>query len=412
MLLNKEQQQAINLQDRFIFLLAGAGTGKTRTVIKKIKHLLVSGVNPGDILAITFTRKAAEEMQLRLGNEDVLINTFHGFCYGELQSRGLQKKIVDPASLPFTQHELLLVANYKNSLQGGKTPLIYNTYKEYLESKELIDFDDIMLMFLKLKNKYISKYKYIFVDEFQDTNELQYEILKMLINSDTKVFAVGDPDQSIYRFRGANPEIINRYLDDFNATLLTLGHNYRSSTKIIKYANSSISKNIHRIKKTLTPNRKADGYVEVLEFLNQEKEANFILNKIRELISMEYKISDIAIIYRNHSRATNFKIKFYQSYLSLIQPSLNLLSSHESKGLEFKIVFLIGLEEGLMPQTTLNQISETEEERRLFFVSITRAMDYLYISYTKKDQFEIDKKPSRFIKELSPNITKIIWNMI
>ena len=407
MLLNEEQQQAIDSKDRFIFLLAGAGSGKTRTVIEKIKSLLKEGVNPKEILAITFTRKASEEMRERLNNDEVLINTFHGFCYQELQNEGLNKNIIDPSDTPFTRYELLLVSNYKNSLKSQKTPFILNEYQNYLSSKNVIDFDDIMLLFLKLKKNYQSKFKYIFVDEYQDTNNIQYEILKMLIGSETKVFAVGDPDQSIYRFRGAKPSIINLFLKEYGGTLLTLGNNYRSSQKTINCANITISFNRNRIKKKLVANKHTAGSINFLEFETQQKEAKYIIKKIRELIGLGYNINDIAIIYRNHNRSTIFKIIYYKSYLSCIEPGLNMLSSHESKGLEFKIVFLIGLEDGILPSTYQNQISEIEEERRLFFVSITRAMDYLFVSYVKKDQFGSPKKMSRFLKELNPQITKI-----
>ena len=407
MKLNEEQLKAINSQDRFIFLLAGAGSGKTRTVIEKIKTLLKEGINPSEILAITFTRKASEEMRLRLNNDEVLINTFHGFCYQELQNEGFNKIIIDPSDTPFTRYELLLISNYKNSSKSQKTPFILNEYQEYLSSKDVIDFDDIMLLFLKLKKNYQSKFKYIFVDEFQDTNSIQYEILKMLIGAETKVFAVGDPDQSIYRFRGAKPSIINLFLKEYDGTLLTLGNNYRSSQKIINCANLSISFNRSRIKKKLVANKQTLGSISFLEFETQQKEAKYILKKIRELISLGYNINDIAIIYRNHNRATIFKIIYNKSYLSCIEPRLNMLSSHESKGLEFKVVFLIGLEDGILPSTYQNQISEIEEERRLFFVSITRAMDYLFVSYVKKDQFGNHKKMSRFLKELNPQITII-----
>jgi len=404
MILSTEQLKAVTSKDRFIFLLAGAGSGKTRVVIERIKYLIKNGANPKKILAITFTRKAAEEMKLRLDNELVNVNTFHGYCYQELVKDGLNKQIIDPQDLPFTQSELLLISNYKNSLRSVKPPIILNEYNEYLTNRNLIDFDDIMNLFLKEYQKKRFDYKYIFIDEFQDTNNLQYEILKLLINNESNVFAVGDPDQSIYRFRGANSKIIDKYLNDFKATLLNLGNNYRSSVKIIDEANYVIKKNKTRIKKELIPNKESDGLVRVYSFENQKSECYFIISKIKELMSKGYLLKDIAIIYRNHSRASTFKRIYVDNYLISVEPNINLLSCHESKGLEFKIVFIIGLEEGLFPAVYENMISEVEEERRLFFVAITRAKDQLYLTYSKKDEFNEPRKPSRFLVDLNREI--------
>ena len=407
MILNKEQQEAINSKDRFIFLLAGAGTGKTRTVIEKIKHLLINETSPNKILAITFTRKATEEMKFRLQNDEVTVNTFHGFCYDELKKSGFETKIIDPLELPFTQSDLLKVSTYKNSLKGRKPPLIIQSYENYLKQRNLIDFDDIMIKFLEIKDKYKTRFEYVFIDEFQDTNNIQYEILKMLINKNTKVFAVGDPDQSIYRFRGAKPAIIELYLKEYQATLLTLSLNYRSSQKIIKEANYLISLNKNRIKKWLVANQSSEGELNFLEFNDLKSEALFLINELKLLLNSNYKLDDVAVIYRNHSRATTFKRLFYENYISIISPNINMLSAHESKGLEFKVVFIIGLEDGLFPSNYENRISEIEEERRLFFVAMTRAKEKLYITYTKKDQFGNQKKISKFIKDLNRQTRKI-----
>jgi DNA helicase-2/ATP-dependent DNA helicase PcrA len=223
------------------------------------------------------------------------------------------------------------------------------------------------------------------------------------------VFAVGDPDQSIYRFRGANSKIIDKYIKEYNATLLTLGNNYRSNIKIISEANYIIKKNKDRIKKELTPNKKDEGVVLAFEFNNQIEETTFIISELKKLLNEGYLFNDIAIIYRNHSRATMFKRIYMDHYLISIEPNINLLSCHESKGLEFKIVFIIGLEEGLFPSLYDNMISEVEEERRLFFVAVSRAKDKLYLTYSKKDEFNQVRKPSRFLVELNREIKKISY---
>lgn len=407
MKLNDEQLKAINSQDRFIFLLAGAGSGKTRTIIEKIKSLLTNGVLPTSILAITFTKKATEEMKDRLQNDEVSINTFHGFCYQVLEKHHEKIKILDEVDLPFTPSELLAVSNYKNSQTSLKPPLIYHQYQKYLNEKKALDFDDLMIKFLELKCEYQSPFKYLFIDEFQDTNALQYEILKKLITPTTKVFAVGDPDQSIYRFRGAKPSVISLYINEFKATLYTLSNNYRSTTKIIDEANYFIRKNTSRIKKKLVPTKSESGVVNYLQFVNSLSEAKYIIDEIKLLINQKYQFNEIAIMYRNHSRATVLKKLFYENYLSQNEPTIHFLSCHESKGLEFRVVFIIGLEDGLFPTNYENRISEIEEERRLFFVAMTRAKEKLYVTYIKTDQDGNRRKPSLFLRELNPKVNII-----
>lgn len=406
MKLNDKQLEAVNSNDRFIFLLAGAGSGKTRVIVERIKRLVNEGKNPNEILAITFTNKAASEMRERINNSSINVNTFHAFCYQELEKTGFNIRVIDPKDTPFTQFELLQVSRYKNSLSSVKPPLIFYEYNAYLTNKKVYDFDDLMLMFLNSK-EYFSKFKYVFIDEFQDTNPLQYQILNKLIKKDSSVFCVGDPDQSIYAFRGANSKIINTFIKDFKATLITLDQNYRSSKLIINAANFLIKKNKNRINKKLEHVKQEDGIIEFYQFENYQAETKFIIEKLKELLSEGILFKDIAIIYRNHNRAVTFKKKYYNNYLYQIKPELNLLSCHESKGLEFKVVFIIGLENNLFPSIFENKISELEEERRLMYVAMTRAMERLYITISENDQNLIKKKPSLFITELSPKISKI-----
>lgn len=398
--LNKEQQQAIESQDRFIFLLAGAGSGKTRTVIEKIKSLLKKEVKPKDILAITFTKKAAEEMRKRLNNDKVNINTFHGFCYEKLEEKGYQVSIIDPFDCPFSKYEILEISNYKNSLSKKKSPASYYKYEKHLQNIGKIDFDDLLIMFLKYNKKLDLNYKYIFIDEFQDTNELQYKILQKLIHKNSYVFAVGDPDQSIYRFRGANYKIIDRYIKDYNAKVFNLTYNYRSKPEIINRSNHLISKNRNRIKKSLIPKSKEKGLVKELNHLTYKKEAEDIILKINEFLKQGIPLDEIAILYRNHNRSLILKRKFLEHYLSINNPNINFMSCHEAKGLEFEIVFIIGLEAGLFPSNEENRISELEEERRLMFVAMTRAKSKLYLSYVEKNEYNISQKKSLFLKEI------------
>lgn len=369
--LNEEQQSAVKSNAQFIFLIAGAGSGKTRVIVERIKHLIRQGVNPTEILCITFTNKSAEEMKERLIDYDIYANTFHGYCYQVLSAHKTFQ--IFEYNNEFTSDELLEIATYKNSLKQTKKPKIYTAYQNYLSSRNLLDFDDLMLESLPYLSTH--DFKYIFIDEFQDTNLLQYLILKKMIHKDTHVFAVGDPDQSIYAFRGAKVDLIQKYIKDYDAKLMKLELNYRSNPYILKAANNLIQKNLNRYKKQLKGTRPL-GKKPIIYIGKQNK---LYLEMIR-LIKIN-KTFDAVILYRNHYQVTFLKQLLIRNYLF----SIKLLSFHESKGLEFKTVYIVGLED--LPYDKTNIYKNTEEERRLLFVGMTRAMDELYLFSTKKTKF-------------------------
>lgn len=403
MKLNQEQKEAIENNHPFLFLYAGAGTGKTRTIIEKINLLLKNEVDPNKILAITFTVKAAQELKLRLKNENVLVFTFHGLCYQELEKTGIKINIENPEYLPFNQLELLKISNYKNSLKKRRPPLVYYEYQRYLNLNKQIDFDDLLLLFLNKthKEQYKTKFDYIFIDEFQDTNNLQYEVLKRLIGPMTKVFAVGDPDQSIYRFRGANPDIINKYIKDFKAKIYKLSTNYRCSENIIKAANQFIAYNHKRIDKKLVGTNLIKEEPTAYIFDDQEAETKYILNLIKTKLNQLIPKSEIAVLYRNHDRALYFKKEFKKTYMAISNPDneITITTLHQAKGLEFKVVIILGLEKGLLPANKENRIQELEEERRLFFVGMTRAKETLIMTSIKYSHDLTHYKPSIFLRE-------------
>src|SRR5690606_11657202 len=252
-LLNEEQSKAVYSKDQFIFLLAGAGSGKTRVIVERIKHLIETGVNPKEILCITFTKKATLEMIERLDSFNLSIHTFHGYCYQQL-SKIKTFKVFEHTNI-FKEDEILAVANYKNSLKTTKKPKIYESYQKYLKERDLLDFDDLMIETIKHVKQH--PYKYIFVDEFQDTNLLQFKLLETMIKKETFCFTVGDPDQSIYAFRGARFELIDKFVKQYHATVLKLSKNYRSNDLIINAANNLIKHNKNRFKKHLVALKKA-----------------------------------------------------------------------------------------------------------------------------------------------------------
>ena len=415
--LNDEQMKVIESKNRFLFLLAGAGSGKTRVIVEKIKKLIEESVLPQDILAITFTKKAAKEMIERVNHEDVDIHTFHRFCLIQLKAHSTYTyKIIDEANLPFTKDDLLKITRYKNSIYRTTKPKVYEKYQMYLTNHHMKDFDDLLLDFIELiiNKSCVKTYKHIFIDEFQDTNLLQYEVLKHLIKHDTHVLAVGDPDQSIYQFRGAHAKIITSFVNDYQALIFTLTKNYRSSKEIIEISNQLIKKNNRKYKKQLEPINYSIKTPNVFEFDNETCEAIHIIKLIKSLTQNKIKHQEIAILYRNHSRAYEMKYQmdmidfpYVKENQFVYHQGVHLMTIHQAKGLEFDVVFIVGLEHKVLPSTHHHTQSEQDEERRLMFVAMTRAKKYLYLSYVKCNSFHVIQKPSLFIKECGLKRQKI-----
>ena len=415
--LNIEQEKVIKSHHRFLFLLAGAGSGKTRVIVEKIRRLLEEGVSPNHILAITFTRKSAQEMIERVKYPDVHIHTFHQLCLKRLKTYSTYNyDIVNENDIPYTKEELLKISKHKNSLYRTTKPKAYNRYQEYLKSQHKKDFDDLLIDFKRLvdHHHYTPNYHYIFVDEFQDTNLLQYEVLKKLIKPYTKVLAVGDPDQSIYQFRGAHSKIISYYVKDYQAELFTLTMNYRSTPEIIDVANKLIKRNNRTYKKELKTNQTAYVPPLSISFIDQTDEAHYLINDIKRHQALGIKLHEIAILYRNHFRAYELKhhmdlVDFpYQESDSYHQNHIiHMMTIHQAKGLEFEVVYIIGLEQRLLPSAFDFTLSELDEERRLMFVAMTRAKKYLYLTHVKCNSFNILQKPSLFIKECGLKHQKI-----
>lgn len=410
MMLNEQQTQVVTSSDRFIFVLAGAGSGKTRVIIERIKQLISQGTKGEQILAITFTHKASEEMKHRLGHhQDVHIHTFHQFCYLHLESMKQDKiRLVTENELSFfTDEELLSIANYKNGFMKGKRPYCYPEYVRRLKEKGMLDFEDLLLeMYHHITHQKLTfSYQYIFIDEFQDTNYLQYILLKKIIKKETSIFAVGDPDQSIYKFRGASSKIIEIYIKEFHAKTYILSINYRSDQSILLAANRLIRRNVRPLKKELIAQSIQKGTVFHCVFSNEENEADWILKTLKNMKKNGVHWDAISILYRNHTRAYQIKIKLYQHEIPFDEgedaynDAIHLMSIHQAKGLEFDHVFIVGLEENVLPSLRNNQKISLEEERRLLFVGLTRARHTLILTTRTRDQNGRKLSISRFIKE-------------
>jgi len=339
--LNEAQKEAATHIDGALLILAGAGSGKTKTITTRLAYLLSLGIDPANTLTLTFTNKAASEMReraLRMINNNTahppLLSTFHKFglmflkLYINLIGRKNtfviidsddQKKILKSIStdlpLSFVSKE---ISKYKNSFLNAeevfnlakdttykKLAHIYDKYQKYLIENNLVDFDDLLLLTYTILNenddlcKEVSeKYQYIMVDEYQDTNEIQLLLLKKLCRTHNNICVVGDDDQSIYGFRGANHKNILNFEKDFNAKVIKLETNYRSTNQILKAANSLISFNKMRYDKKLKSAIGDGKEIEMLKSYNETAEAEAIAKKIKNLIEKGVNPKEIAVLYR------------------------------------------------------------------------------------------------------------------
>lgn len=391
-MLNQKQSEAVFSKDRFVFLLAGAGTGKTTVIISKIKKLLEDDILAENILVLSFTRKSVADLKTKLaGVENLTITTFHGFCYKLLETE-IDLNIVKEQwliSQGYSLAELTKINFYK---RNNKEPKIVKQYNNLLRSNNLYDYADLEYLALKklktersFKDKISRKFEHIFVDEFQDTSLIQYKLLKEMLTKTNKYFCVGDPNQSIYSFRGTSLNIINNYVNDFKAKVYILNINYRSTRLLLNASNKVISNNKGAFKFNLLPFKKEEGSITYKCFSSLESKNKYIINEIRNLLNLNIKQEEIAVIYRNHHFANELKKEHYKTYFDRI----NFLSIHQVKGLEFDCVFIIGLEEDKLPFVG----TDIEEERRLFYVAITRARKHLYLLTNNKN------KISRFVLE-------------
>lgn len=586
--LNKEQLEAVKQKDGPMIILAGAGSGKTRVLTYKVISLIKEGIDPDNILMVTFTNKAANEMKERMQkffqNDSQklsnlpIIATFHALCAKILridgqflgipknfliydtqdqkdaikqafELLGISAKEYKPASVLGTisqaKNELVTDTEYPNYARGHFQEVVsrvYVVYQKILKENAALDFDDLILKTVELfkKNpqileKYQNKFQYILVDEYQDTNHAQYLLTKMLSQKWNNVCVVGDFSQSIYSFRGADFLNLAKFKEDFkNAKTFSLSQNYRSTQKILDAATAVISKNnTHPVLKLWTENETGEE-VTVYESLNEQKEAEFIVDKVLKLKyeNPELKNYDFCVLYRTNAQSRAIEevfihrgisyiliggTRFYErkeikdalaylkvlanpkdkvslkrieklgkgrltkflefqnnfsveqatidildnvlkatEYFSLFdekdeedlqrlenikelrsvaiefsdlnqflenvslveqeympdhikdekgkKDAVNMMTLHAAKGLEFKVVFMVGMEEGLFPHSrSMMDKNELEEERRLCYVGMTRAKEKLFLTYSRKRLFFGQKTTnivSRFILEL------------
>ncbi len=351
-LLNKEQYEAVTTNSQHVRVIAGAGSGKTRVLTYRISYLINEcHVEPWKILAITFTNKVANEMKQRVLKmnptipTDLKIQTFHAFCARVLRedidsigySRNFtiiddedQEKIIKDLVAedgykrndPIVRQTLNYISYQKNkgffpediTISFEKYPnekdclKYYSLYEETLRRTLCLDFDDLLFKTVVLlqenesiRNKWQRRIDHILVDEFQDTNDLQYKLIKLLKKPTATLFVVGDPDQTIYTWRGANEKIIMEISDDFKMETIILAQNYRSTKTILDTANKLISFNKYRVPKDLYTDNEEGSNIISYRGNSSEDEARWVIGqilKIKDTSVDEFKFSDVALLYR------------------------------------------------------------------------------------------------------------------
>lgn len=359
--LNEKQKEVVLQKDGPLLVLAGAGSGKTKTITHRIFHLISEGVSPRQILAITFTNKAAKEMRERVisllessplaklsisGNETPFVSTFHSLgvriikensrelgisryftIFDKSDSLKAIKDIIKELDLDPKQYEpskiLGIISREKGDLGTAESYLekagqfrpysinkmvsnVWPLYEKKLEQEKSLDFDDLLLKTYRLlrKNKEILDYyqnlwQYIHIDEYQDTNKSQYEIVKLLASKNRNLCAVGDIDQNIYGWRGADIQNILNFEKDYPETkAVILEENYRSTQTILAVANGIIEKNTMRRKKNLFTKNQEGDKVALFEAHNENEEARFVAEKVKSLIAEGVAPKEIAVLYR------------------------------------------------------------------------------------------------------------------
>ncbi|MCX7756414.1 MAG: UvrD-helicase domain-containing protein [Anaerolineales bacterium] len=364
--LNPAQRAAVTAGDGPVLVLAGPGSGKTRVLTQRIAYLIAyQGVRPYQMLAVTFTNKAAREMEHRVQNllgeemtRGLLLGTFHAVCArilrreaeklpvssefvifdaddqetlvkNAIRDLNLDDKTYRPvsvhAAISRAKNELLSpdqfpVVTYRDEV----VKRVYQRYQQLLRESNAVDFDDLLLLtanllaeFPDVREKYAARFRHVLVDEFQDTNMAQYTLLRHLSSVHNNIFVVGDPDQSVYRWRGADYRNVQRFEQDFpGAQVILLEQNYRSKQSILDTAMAVIDKAPHRRKKKLFTERGQGDKVVFYEAFDNYGEASFVVDTIAQLVaSRQFEPGDCAVMYRTNAQSRILEEAFLQARL-------------------------------------------------------------------------------------------------
>lgn len=430
--LNEPQREAVLYTDGPLLILAGAGSGKTRVLTHRIAYLIDErGVNPWNILAITFTNKAAEEMRQRVdslvsfGAESIWVSTFHSACvrilrrfidrlgydnrftiYDTDDQKTLMKEVcrkVDIDTKVYKERNLLAaVSSAKNEMilpdefelnAGGdfgqlKIAKVYREYEAQLKANNALDFDDLLVKTVQLLETqpdvleyYQERFRYIMVDEYQDTNTVQFRLVRLLAGKYRNLCVVGDDDQSIYKFRGANIRNILDFEHEFpDAHVVRLEQNYRSTGNILNAANGVIRNNRNRKEKTLWTDNGEGEKIQLRQFDTAFDEAEYIAEDIKKEVQEGASYNDSAVLYRTNAQSRLFEEKFIAMNIPYkIVGGINFYARREIKDLlaylktvdngqdDLAVRRIINVPKRGIGLTTINRIQESADERGIGF---------------------------------------------
>lgn len=440
--LNKPQKEAVFHTEGPLLILAGAGSGKTRVLTHRIAYLIEEkGVNPWNILAITFTNKAAEEMRQRvdslvgIGAESIWVSTFHSMCvrilrryidrlgydnrftiYDTDDQKTLMKEIcrkTDIDTKRFKERMLLsVISSAKNEMilpeefelnAGGdfvqlKIAKVYKEYEAQMRANNALDFDDLLVKTVQLletqpdvRENYQERFRYIMVDEYQDTNTVQFRLVSLLAGKYRNLCVVGDDDQSIYKFRGANIRNILDFEKEFSdAKVIKLEQNYRSVGNVLEVANSVIRNNKGRKEKTLWTDNEKGEKIRLRQFDTAYDEAQFIAEDIKDETAQGANYSDHAVLYRTNAQSRLLEEKFVAMNIPYkIVGGINFYSRREIKDVlsylktidngkdDLAVRRIINVPKRGIGLTTINRIQESAAARGIGFYDALSAPDLI-----------------------------------
>lgn len=440
--LNKPQKEAVFHTEGPLLILAGAGSGKTRVLTHRIAYLIEEkGVNPWNILAITFTNKAAEEMRQRvdslvgIGAESIWVSTFHSMCvrilrryidrlgydnrftiYDTDDQKTLMKEVcrkTDIDTKRFKERMLLsVISSAKNEMilpvefelnAGGdfvqlKIAKVYKEYEAQMRANNALDFDDLLVKTVQLletqpdvRENYQERFRYIMVDEYQDTNTVQFRLVSLLAGKYRNLCVVGDDDQSIYKFRGANIRNILDFEKEFSdAKVIKLEQNYRSVGNVLEVANSVIRNNKGRKEKTLWTDNEKGEKIRLRQFDTAYDEAQFIAEDIKDETAQGANYSDHAVLYRTNAQSRLLEEKFVAMNIPYkIVGGINFYSRREIKDVlsylktidngkdDLAVRRIINVPKRGIGLTTINRIQESAAARGIGFYDALSAPDLI-----------------------------------
>ncbi len=468
--------------------MAGPGTGKTHTLTRRIEGLCQELEKGQQVLAITFTHKAAREMQERLKTllhddlDRIYVGTFHSFClkvlrhFRELaqlpddfrillpeETQNLAKELWPKLSSAERNHRLEEISRCKSDAEVFSHPQWLDHYNQHLKRRGCLDFDDLIALTVELMKHHSSArielqrgLRHICVDEFQDINARQHELLKQLTSAEEKIFltAIGDPNQAIYGFRGSRVIYFENFASDFaGAQILELSENYRSAQSLLKASTQVMAKDQRFGVPSVVAKMQAEGHLIIHAAATDKAEAEFVVHEIEKLVGgtslfsldskrvdsageAEVGFADIAVLYRLNSQRFVLEEAFSRSGIPFFtsadqsreewqdwkKPEQNsqkaesnnfetqkvsLLTLHAAKGLEFRVVFIIGCESNLLPLQMDQMMADPQEERRLFYVGMTRAKTKLYLTHAGRRQLYgqfRQQTPSPFINDIEEDL--------